>query len=89
MGWGGDVELYLGCHLEMIGWGGSWMGKGLGMLKGVRWGKYVELYLRGHVGDGRHVVAGLYKQNTVLLKPEVSQPHPHHLMVLENKTMSS
>lgn len=37
------------------------------------------------MGDGGHVVAGLYKQNTVLLKPKVSKPHPHHLMVLENK----
>lgn len=36
MGWGGDVELYLGCHLEMIGWGGSWMGVKRGTVGGVR-----------------------------------------------------
>ena len=41
--------------------------------------------LRGHPGNGGHVVAGVQEQLVVLLEVEVSQPSQQDFVVLERK----
>ena len=48
---------------------------------------YSGQVLRGHVGDGRHVVPCLDKVVVIFFIVEIAQPGTQHLMVLINENV--